>query len=72
VFMSVISIQVREAGRSWDQQIRVSAASWNPCVSHIQSSPVLAGLTPSKRPGDQPVSVGQPSSLVLGDERGPS
>jgi WD40 repeat protein len=40
-------------------------------VLYVLSSPVLAGLTPSEI-ANQPVSAGQPSSLILGDERSPS
>jgi WD40 repeat protein len=40
-------------------------------VPYVLSSPVLAGLTPSEI-ANQSVSAGQPSSLMLGDERSPS
>jgi WD40 repeat protein len=42
----------------------------NLCEESIQSSPILAGLTSSERLVYQPVCAGQPSSLILDDERG--
>ncbi|KAJ8589098.1 WD40 repeat-like protein [Rhizopogon salebrosus TDB-379] len=38
------------------RRIRISAASWNPCVPYLLSSPVLAGLTPSEI-ANQPVNT---------------